>query len=163
MQLFFLRHGIAEDRRSGGSDDQRALTDEGRKQLALVGRAMQRLAIRPMTLYTSPLLRTKQTAEIVGSITGGQLTLTPELAPGCTFDQIQPLLRQATGDQMLLVGHAPDMGSMAATLIGAGSRAIRVPKAGLVCIEYDGRPRPGSGTLRYLLTPQQLEWIGEQV
>ncbi len=160
MQLFFLRHGIAEDRRSTGSDAERSLTEAGRQQLVLVARAMQRLAIRPTTVYSSPLVRTQQTTEIVVAGIGVQVTLAPELAPGCTFDQLQPLLRQASGDQTLVVGHAPDMGSLVASVIGAGGRAIRVPKAGLVCVEYDGRPRPGSGTLRYLLTPQQLEWIG---
>ncbi|MBA3947319.1 MAG: phosphohistidine phosphatase SixA [Herpetosiphonaceae bacterium] len=160
MQLFFLRHGIAEDRHSTGSDAERPLTEAGRQQLAVVARAMQRLAIRPTSVYASPLVRTQQTAEIVVAVLGGTLMLTPELAPGCTFDQLQPLLRQASDDQMLLVGHAPDMGSLVAALIGAGGRAIRVAKAGLAGVEYDGRPRQGSATLRYLLTPQQLEWIG---
>ena len=121
---------------------------------------MSRLAIHPTTIYTSPLVRTRQTAEAIIVATGGTLIEAPDLEPGCTFDRLQPLLRQAGGEQVLLVGHSPDMGNMAAALIGAGSGAVRVAKAGLACVEYDGRPRQGSGALRYVLTPQQLEWLG---
>lgn len=160
MELYFLRHGIAENATMGMSDEERALTGEGRTQLGMVAKAMQRLGVRPTTIFTSPLTRTWETAEIVAPLVGGTLQLAPELAPGCGFDDLQRLLRGVSGSKALLVGHAPDMGALAATLIGAGGNAIKLKKAGLVCVEYNGRPLPGIATLRFLLTPQMLEWIG---
>ncbi len=160
MQLFFFRHGIAEDAGPGVSDAQRALTSAGRAQLAQIGRALQRLGVRPATILVSPLVRTAQTAAIIATYTGGALTTAPDLAPGCGFDEFQRLVRGLGGDQAMLVGHAPDMGDLAARSIGAGDGAIKVKKAGLVAIEYRGRFSAGSATLRYALTPEQLELIG---
>lgn len=160
MQLYFLRHGIAEDAGPGMSDDERALTTEGRTQLKVIAKAMQRLAIRPNNIFTSPLVRTRETAEIVVPVVGGTLHVAPELAPGCTWEQLQRVLQQVKGQQTLVVGHAPDMGSLAATLIGADGNAIAVKKAGLVRVDYDGKPVVGIGLLHWVLTPQQLAWIG---
>lgn len=160
MQLFFLRHGIAEDAFNGMTDDERALTDEGRTQLEHIGAALQRLGLRPTTILHSPLVRCQQTAELLQPFIGGTLTMAYELRPGCSFDQLRRLVKDLKGKQTLIVGHAPDMGDLAARLMGAGLGVIHVKKAGLLRVDYNGKPDYGTGELRYALTPDQLVLIG---
>ncbi len=65
MRLYFLRHGIAEDLSS--SDFARELTKRGRKRLANAAAVIKRLGIQPAAIFSSPRLRSLQTARIVAA------------------------------------------------------------------------------------------------
>lgn len=156
MKLFFLRHGIAEDARGGMSDAERALTDEGRAQLQPIAYALHRLGMQPATILTSPLVRARQTAEIVAPILGSPVEVVDELRPGCTLDDLTRLLRRYPQETIMLVGHELDFSSLAARLINADERGIVLKKAGLIRVDVDGRIHAGRGRLTGLLTPRML-------
>ena len=161
MRLFFLRHGIAEDRSSSGRDFDRALTAEGRAELEQVARGLRRLKVMPDPILSSPLVRARQTAEVVAPVLGGTLEIVEELSAGAAFHDFQRLVqRYMTAQSLMLVGHEPDFSQAAAALVGAESGALVLKKAGLIRIDLDGRPEIGRGRLRWLLTPGQLALIG---
>ncbi len=82
MDLYLLRHAIAEERSNDGSDSARALTPEGAEKMRIGARGLQRLGVHLDRLLTSPLTRARETADIVGAA----LNIAPEtvgaLAPG---------------------------------------------------------------------------------
>lgn len=156
VKLFFLRHGIAEDAVGGMRDYDRALTAEGRAQLEQIAQALLRLGIAPEVVLTSPLVRARETAEIIAPVLGAPIETATELASGCLFDDLLRLLRRYAQASIMLVGHEPDFSVMAARLINADERGIVLKKAGLIRVEIDGRPQPGRGRLSGLLTPKML-------
>jgi len=161
MRLFLLRHGIAEPGTSHLRDFDRALTPEGRAELDSIGRALRRLDVAPRLILTSPLVRARQTAELVAPVLGATVEIADELSSGATFDQFLSLVRRFTAeDALMLVGHEPDFSEAAAEWIGANGDALVLKKAGLIRIDLDGRHPGAHGRLRWLLTPRQLRLIG---
>jgi phosphohistidine phosphatase len=71
------------------------------------------------------------------------------------------LARWARRRHLALVGHAPDIGRVAARLIGS-RHTIDFKKGAVCCIEVDGLPPPGPGELRWFLTPRMLRRLGKQ-
>ncbi len=156
MKLFLLRHGIAEAAHPGMRDWERRLTEDGRTQLLRIGHALQRMNIKPSVVFTSPLVRAYQTAEIIAPLLGCRPQTADELQPGCTLEHLQPLLRQHSAESIMVVGHQPDLSCMAARLIKADERSLVLKKAGLIRVDIDGRPQAGHGRLVALLTPKML-------
>lgn len=156
MKIFFLRHGIAEPAHGSLKDHDRALTEEGRSQMSQIAQALQQLSINPDLILTSPLVRARETAEIVATTLGVQLETVNELQPGCILDDLQRLLRRYPQETVMLVGHEPDFSALAARLINADERGILLKKGGLIRIDIDGRPQAGRGRLVMSLTPKTM-------
>lgn len=155
LELLLLRHGIAEERAPGRPDADRALTAAGRQRTAAVLERLLQLDLHCELLLSSPLLRARQTAELaVAAGLAPQLQLADGLAPG---GDPWPLLHWPVGVRRLaLVGHEPDLGSLAAALIGAPPSALVLKKAGIALLQISAAlPRP-QGRLRLLLGPAQL-------
>jgi phosphohistidine phosphatase len=164
MKIYLLRHAIAEERRVALLDEDRALSPEGGKRMRQVARSMARLKLRFEVIATSPLLRARQTADIVAQVVprAPQPALLGELKPGGSMsrliDAINGILPKAKSG-VLLVGHQPDLGRLLATLIGAGNMAeFEFRKAGICCLELtETRLRRGQcAALEWLLTPRIL-------
>ncbi len=164
MKIYLLRHAIAEERRAALRDQDRALTRTGRKRMRQVAKSMARLELRFNVIGTSPLLRARQTADIVAQIVprAPQPELLDELAPDGSISRLIDVINRmmpkpASG--ILLVGHQPYLGRLLAALIGAGSTAeFELRKAGLCCLALTG-PRLRFGqcaTLEWLVTPRIL-------
>src|SRR5689334_2900287 len=93
MELYFLRHGIAADTGPEDSGDAgRPLTEEGIDKLKEAARGLRRLGVRPDVLLSSPLVRARQTAEIVRKAFGIESRLVDALAPGCDITRLRDLL-----------------------------------------------------------------------
>ena len=154
-ELLLLRHGIAEERSPDRPDAQRALTAAGRQRTAAVLERLLELDLRCQELLSSPLLRARQTAELaVAAGLAPELQLVQGLAPA---GDPWPLLRWPAGvHRLALVGHEPDLGDLAAALIGAPPAALVLKKAGIALLEIAASsPRP-QARLRLLLGPAQL-------
>ena len=161
MQLFLLRHGIAEDRRAGGTDFDRALTAEGRDDLDRIARGLHRLKVAPAAILSSPLVRARQTAEIVAPVLGRQVDIVDRLAAGVSFEEMLRVIEErSSAGSLMLVGHEPDLSTAAALLMGAPENALVLKKAGLIRVDLHGPPAVGGGQLRWLLAPSQLTLIG---
>ncbi len=168
MNLYLMRHGIAVpgDQSGTESDGARPLTPKGIKRMRRVARGLRRLGISFDALLTSPLLRARQTAEIVADALDleTQLEALSELAPENSVDHIiSGLARFHDRDHVLLVGHQPLLGHLFSFLISGKniSFTVELKKGGLCRIEIDGVPPGAPGTLHWFLTPKQLRLLGD--
>jgi phosphohistidine phosphatase len=162
LAVYLIRHGIAADLSPDGSDEERPLTATGIDELRGETVGLDRLKVRLGLILTSPLVRARQTAEVLAAHLPGEpaVLLAPSLAPaGDPADAIVELRKHKDLDAIGLVGHEPGIGELAARLLGA-----RVPvafKKGGVCrIDLEGPAREGGGTLRWLATPKMLLLMG---
>jgi phosphohistidine phosphatase len=162
FELYLIRHAVAEDRSDRWPDDtKRPLTAKGAARMRKAARGLVRLGVKFDVVLTSPLVRTRQTAEIVAS----SFDLRPPivsvdaLAPEGTYaDVLADLQRQGRRSRLALVGHEPSIGELAARL--AGSRRAFKFKKGAVCrIDVESMPPAGPGTLRWFVPPGLLRAI----
>jgi phosphohistidine phosphatase len=167
MNLYLLRHGIAaaRDDPSNDSESERPLTSKGIKRMRKAARGLRRLDIPFAAILTSPLLRARQTGDIVAEVLGleSQLEEISGLAPESSVDHLLfGLTRFQDREHLLLVGHEPLLSDTAAFLLagknGAGL-AIELKKGALCHIEIDGLPSSTPGTLHWLLAPKQLRLL----
>lgn len=159
MELYFLRHGDAVEQ--GYADFDRPLTPHGETSIRVVGRSLVAMAIRLDKVFTSPLVRAKQTANLAVREMGLKVDIvdTQNLIVGADpLLLIEELNREPNSSNILVVGHEPFLG-MFVSLLVFGSPAGRLPlkKAGLACVEADQPIGPGVGTLRCLLTFKQMQ------
>ena len=158
-ELYLIRHGIAEERGEAWPDDtKRPLTDQGMSRLRRSARGLPALGVSIDVVLTSPLVRTRQTAEIVAAAFSPRPSIVnvEALAPGGTSAAlVAELEKQSRRPRILIVGHEPGIGELSAWLVG-----MRHPiefKKGAVCrIDVDTLPPRGAGALRWFLTPKIL-------
>jgi phosphohistidine phosphatase len=157
MEIYILRHAIAEDRRPGQRDQDRALTEEGRKKLRPVLERARAAGVAPSVILTSPYVRAVQTAEMAAEALGykGTLVRTEALVPGSVPEAAWLELRERRGEKsILLAGHEPLLSALAAYLLGAPELAIDFKKGALLRLDVDASARAPHGTLQWLLTPK---------
>ncbi|MGA2136294.1 MAG: phosphohistidine phosphatase SixA [Bryobacteraceae bacterium] len=156
MEIYLLRHGIAEDAKAGVPDAERALTDAGREKLHAVLEQAQAAGARPTLILTSPYRRAMQTARIAGHVLGCNKiveteALTPHATPKAVWEAICGGRRE---DALLLAGHEPLLGTAIGYLLGAPSLRVDVKKAALVRIDQEFFTGPPRGVLKWMLTPR---------
>ena len=142
--IWLLRHADAED---GTPDSERKLTKKGRKQAKNAGRALKAMGVEPEACFTSPKMRSAETARLACEELGVDYTLEPKLAGG-PFD---PEALAAGLSDVVLVGHEPDFSMAVHDATGA---QVRMKKAGLAGIE--------KGELIVLLRPVELAAIADR-
>ena len=150
MDLFLIRHAIAEERRLDLLDADRALTDKGRSRFEAVVRSLDRSGYRFDRVYHSPWLRAAQTAELLAPIVDGAMISADGLA-----ERPRPeFFASLEGEQVACVGHEPWM-SDALSLLTTGDPHgpwLRFKKGGVAWLR--GIPHPASMELRALLPPR---------
>jgi phosphohistidine phosphatase len=158
-ELYLIRHGLAEERGPAWPDDtRRPLTDRGMSRLRREARAMSAAGIVFDVVLTSPLIRTRQTAEILagGFSPRPPIVIVEALAPdGSPSAVLAALDQQSRRQRLALVGHEPGIGELAARLIGA-RRPIPFKKGAVCRIDVEMLPPAGPGTLRWFLTPRMV-------
>ncbi len=164
--LLLLRHGIAEDPSANQPDEERRLSGEGKRKLREVVAGMRALELPVDVVLTSPLRRTRETAVIVADgygLADDRVVATAALAPGGSSDELSSILgAYAQCDGVVLVGHQPDLGELASTLLVGTPGLVPLPfkKAGLAGIAVGSLPPRRAGVLEFFLTPGQLRRIG---
>ena len=122
MQIYLLRHGIAEESRPGISDPERALTSEGREKLRRVLKQARRAGASPSLILSSPYRRALETADVAVAVLGygGKVVrtraLTPEASP---FDAWEEIRARTDEPAILLASHEPLMSGLAAFLLNS--------------------------------------------
>src|SRR5690242_21953176 len=123
FEIYLIRHGVAEERSDRWPDDsKRPLTSDGMARMEKTARGLARLDIGVDVILTSPLVRTRQTADILAAELDGhpQIVNTDALAPGGDYAAIVAALEKHSRRQRIaLVGHEPAIGELAARLIGS--------------------------------------------
>lgn len=161
-EIYLVRHGIAAERGKDWPDDtQRPLTHKGVARMKDVTAGLKDLGVTLDLILTSPLLRARQTAEVLHEGLGCATALeeTTLLAPGGRpADLIDHLRSHKKAGHVALVGHEPDLGQLAAFLIGA--KAPLVFKKGGVCrIDFEKFPPVPPGQLHWFALPRMLRSI----
>jgi phosphohistidine phosphatase len=162
FELYLIRHGVAAERGDEFPDDsKRPLTSTGITRLRKEARALDAIGVGFDHIVTSPLVRTKQTADVFAETlkTKPSVSTSDALAPaGTSAAVIQELAKHARKGRVAVVGHEPNIGELAARLIGA-----RTPlefKKGAICrIDFETFPPKGAGQLRWFITPKMLRSI----
>lgn len=122
MQLYFLRHGQSVARSAwSGADADRPLTEEGRGALVHEGATLLRLGLKPDVIVSSPLVRARETAEIMASGLGAGDAMVTDVRVGEGFGVKR--LRKVLSDhsdvkRVMLVGHEPDFSTIIRKLTG---------------------------------------------
>lgn len=151
MYLYLLRHGIAGPALLGEPDASRVLTSQGVALLKLQAKGFARAGIQVDQLFSSPLTRAQQTSEIVASFLHTPVEVDELAGPGCSLTDIQELAnRNPENQQIMIVGHQPDMGRLVRQLTGCNAR---IRTGTLAHIEV-ASIRPNGGILIGLYDPE---------
>ena len=156
MNVGFFRHGIAVPHGTPGvAEADRPLTPEGRKKTAQAAKGLKRLDLGFDAIYTSPLPRALQTAEILAEALrlGKPKTLDPLLPEGSARNLLIHIPKIGAKTP-LLVGHEPQLSTAVSLAIGEAS--VELKKAGIAVVELT----KSSGTLALLLGPKVLRRLG---
>ncbi|HYJ05946.1 MAG TPA: phosphohistidine phosphatase SixA [Chthoniobacterales bacterium] len=148
MKLFLLRHGKADWPNWDKPDDERPLTQKGKDEVAAVAKLLARLEIAP-AIVTSPLPRASQTADIAGKYLNQKVRVDPLLRPGFDAGKLKKLLKDFSGDSLMVVGHEPDFTEIIFHLTGGRTK---LSKTGVALIELDATSMKGE--LRWLVPPK---------
>jgi phosphohistidine phosphatase len=156
MEIYILRHGIAEDGEAGMPDAERALTDAGREKLRAVLERARHGGVKPSLILTSPYRRALQTAHIAAQVLGCNKMveseiLVPGSAPKGVWDAICARRREPA---LLIAGHEPLLGLTVGYLLGVPALQIDLKKAALVRIDQEGFSGSPHGVLKWMLTPR---------
>jgi phosphohistidine phosphatase len=159
IALYLVRHGIAAEPGEDYPDDgKRPLTERGVKRFRKVARGLAAMGVEVDVILTSPLVRARQTAEILSQTLPGHPAIveTAALLPGASFSDLAAELgRHAQATGIAMTGHQPSIGAFAARLVGCRGD-FEIKKGGACRIDIDRLPPAGSGQLRWLATPKLL-------
>lgn len=156
MRICFFRHALAEDNTDGRLvDAERQLTQRGITRTEQAAQFLAALGLQPDVLYSSPLVRARDTAAILGKQFGLAVTETPLLAPGFNVNALERLVQGLAGDaEVMVVGHEPDFSGTIAALTGGGR--VEMKKGGLARVDIIATD-PLRGTLVWLLPPSVMD------
>ncbi|MEO8368577.1 MAG: histidine phosphatase family protein [Candidatus Solibacter sp.] len=156
MQIYLLRHGIAEDAAPGRPDSERPLTSEGRERLRRVLKRARTADCAPSVILSSPYKRALETSAVAAEVLAyeHQIVKVPSLVPDGSPEEVwQEIRRRPNERSILLSSHEPLMSTMVAFLLDSPALLVDMKKATLVRIECDRLgPRP-KGVLKWMLTP----------
>lgn len=165
MKLHLFRHGIAIDREDPAcpSEHDRFLTPKGIAKTEAAAHGLRALGIKPDLILSSPLLRAMQTAEIACETLGYPVkklrqieALKSDAKPADLFDELSGL----KAEEVICVGHAPNLDQVIAFAIGSHSQATSLKKAGLGSLEIESFSPPRS-TIVGIYSPKALRLLAE--
>ena len=171
MHLYILRHGNASDRALWSGDDRkRPLTVEGREEMRAVAKGIRWLDLKIDTLIASPLTRARETADFVAQALHPPRNETSELlSPGCDLRELgKLLLAYPQAQELMIVGHEPDLSGIIAQLVGADTSAqVQMKKAACCCLKLNAAVGGtsysmlmGQGMLIWHIPPKILARLG---
>jgi phosphohistidine phosphatase len=168
MQLLVIRHAAAEDKeewaRSGKSDDERPLTADGARDMAKTAKGLRTIVSEVDLIATSPLVRARQTADIVASaLVVDGVEVTDVLIPETPLSALVTwLVSRDQHETVVVVGHEPHLGILVTWLLsGVEQPRVEMKKGAACLIEFDGKPAKGTGLLRWSIPPGLLRRLGK--
>jgi phosphohistidine phosphatase len=165
MNLYLIRHAIAEEENASGEDSQRELTDKGAKKMRLIAKGLRTLGIEFDQILTSPYIRAQQTADILADVfkmkksVSVSENLTPMGDPDLLLAEIN---ENYTVNSLAIVGHEPYLSTLVSLLTADGAPVEMTFKKGGICyLSTDDLHHTRKATLEWLLTPGVLVEIGD--
>ena len=163
MELYILRHGKAQEHTQNfAGDSKRELTEVSKKELCCIAKAIKNLEIDVDDIISSPLIRAKQTAEIIIKHVKSKkksIKIWNELKPEIDTEKtVKKLTTLKPDSSIMLVGHEPHLTDLISKIISNdGTVDISLKKGGLVHIICNIAKGKISGSLRSIMTPKQLK------
>jgi phosphohistidine phosphatase len=164
MNLFILRHASAGTRRTNPAVDvKRPLDKDGKRQCMQLAHVLNALTVNFDLIVSSPLKRSLQTAQLVGTETGYEtpILISNALSPGATYTQFQRLLHEcATYENVMVVGHNPNITTFLNHLLSGNGHdgphnqpRIRLRKGSIARLSM----QRGPATLQWLVDPRVVK------
>jgi phosphohistidine phosphatase len=156
VELGLLRHAHAGDPAAWDRpDDLRPLTDKGQQQAERLGRLLVAAGFVPDAVLTSPLVRARETADLVADRLGVPVRIDPRLGSFLDLETVEAILDDAGRPaRPVLVGHDPDFSDLLTLL--TGSPGLRMRKGAFALLDVERPLTPGSAELRWLVPPDLL-------
>lgn len=155
MEIYLLRHGIAENRAATGNDADRRLTEEGRHKLRRLLERAHAAGVSPSLILSSPYKRAMETAEIAARELGyeGRILraecLTPDSSPPDIWTELRSRRKEPA---ILLAGHEPLFSATVAWMLGATRAMVEFRKGAMVRIDFESFGTEPKGVLQWMLT-----------
>jgi phosphohistidine phosphatase len=157
-ELYLIRHGLAGERTNWPNDSERPLTEEGCQKTLKVARRLHRLGVRFDLILTSPLVRARQTAQILQEAKLSRQI--EEFTPLAPAGDLEDWVNWRSNSQynrskscLALVGHQPDLGNWAERLVwGSSQEKLVVKKAGVIGLKLPESGPPVANSELFLLT-----------
>lgn len=169
MRVYLIRHAATfpGDPARWPDDGLRPLTPAGMDEFREAAAGLAGIAGPVDAVVASPLVRTRQTAEILSAAAGWpRATEAPQLVPGRTAEQALALAREhELRDQSLaLVGHEPNLLELISLCVAGDDSRVRcdIEKGGVACLLFPGAVSAGEARLEWLLTPRALRALGRR-
>ncbi len=162
-----MRHAIAVERGDPAypNDDDRPLTPEGIHKFRLAARGLSELGMKLERIVTSPLVRTRQTAEILKEVAAkrAELNTAKELRAETPFESTLEAVNRYNNDSIAVVGHEPHLSGFTSFLLVGGGElaAIEFKKGAVARLVFPDRPAAGSATLEWLIQPGALRLLAK--
>lgn len=155
LEVYLLRHGIAEDCGPSGRDADRALTAEGRKKLRQVLQRAKKAGVKPELVLSSPYKRALATAELAVEVLGCShgVMETAVLTPGSRPEQVWAEIRvHRQAGRIVLAGHEPLFSRLAAYLLDSPGLNVDFKKGAMMRIDFEGAGAAPRGVLKWFVT-----------
>lgn len=161
LELYVIRHGQAgKSLQDKKLDFERPLKKQGKEEMKEIAKHLNSSNISFDIVLSSPLTRSKQTAEIVNEYCGNgkDVTVTDLLKPEASFDPLIKFLNQLkTPKKVAIVGHEPFLSAFASyCLTKSKSSILNLKKGGVLKLEINKVVKPGQCTLSWLIEPEQI-------
>ncbi len=158
--VVLLRHGIAEERSEGKSDEERSLTSEGHARMKQIAKGLERALPKAQAIFSSPLLRATQTALWVskGYRSRVKVNTADALRPGSSTTEFADFVAKIQERRVIIVGHEPNLSAAMTKLVGLSGDAFELKKGGCYGVRLRG---DGTAVLEWLLSPRILRKLGE--
>lgn len=161
LELYIIRHGLAgisiQDKMA---DDERPLEKKGKRIMKDVAKGLKKLKISFDIVLSSPLLRAKETAEIVNDYCGNtkKIKETELLSPGASFNDLIEFLNNLKDSKTVaIVGHEPFLSCFASYCLSKNNNSfINLKKGAVIKLEINEVIKPGECNLLWLMEPKHL-------
>lgn len=156
MNLYLIRHSVAEGITFGKKDYSRDLTKDGEVLIRNAAGYWKNIIPGFDKILTSPYNRAVQTAEIISSVFGNSNKPIVEntFSPGSTTSNLIDTINEAKVENIACVGHQPDLSNHISSLISNSGCQLHFPPGSIAKIRFNGIARFGKGELIYLIPPE---------
>jgi phosphohistidine phosphatase len=167
MRVVLFRHGPAgrRDSERWPDDAARPLTPKGEERTRLAALGMAKLLGGEITaILTSPLVRASCTAAIAAdALECPRIEVLDALMPGGSYRRtIEAIAQFGPDDVVVLVGHEPDLGKLAGTLLFGAPASLALKKAGACAVHFDAEVAPGQGEIEWFAPPRVLRRLARK-
>jgi phosphohistidine phosphatase len=162
MDLYIFRHAWAGHfgDPQWPDDSKRPLIEKGKKRFAVMADVLAERGVEPTLIASSPMLRCRQTAEILAENLAGRAEVfeQADLLPEGDFERLMAWTSEHARqhEQIAWVGHCPQVNEYAAALIGLSDGSIHFSKGAVALIRFEHELVPSQGELQWLVTAKML-------